>query len=103
MGKKNGNGQSFAQKRDQWMRNLLKASKDEVPAGAKIVGIRLALYMHEGRQRAFPSYDELGIETDLSPRMVQVHTQTLEAKKWITAKRKRNSGNTYQLRYWWAE
>lgn len=95
--------QPFAQRRDQWMRNLLKADKEDVSAGAKNVGIRLALYMHEGKQYAFPSYDELGQETGLSARMVQVHTQTLEAQKWIRAKRKRNAGNTYELRYWWTE
>ena len=94
---------TFAQKRDLWMRNLIKASKDEVPAGAKLVGLRLALYMNESKQWAHPSFDELGGECDLGARIVQTHTFTLQNTRWITVKRKRNAGNIYRLRYWWVE
>lgn len=93
----------FARKRDLWMRNLLKAGKADLPAGAKIVGMRLALYMHEGKQWAHPSYDELGSECDLGVRIVQAHTLALEKHGWIVAKRKRNVGNIYELRYWWVQ
>lgn len=96
----------FAQKRDIWMRNLLQS---DLPSGAKVVGVRLALYMHEDQQHAFPSYDVLGKDCNLSARQVQTHVMRLERgnendlTRWITVKHIRNTGNTYWLRYWWEE
>ncbi|RIY00186.1 hypothetical protein D3218_12930 [Aureimonas flava] len=86
-----------------WMRSLLEADASAVPAGAKCVGCRLALYMHADKESAYPSHAELGRAVGLSGRMVQTHIATLEAQRWLEVKHVRNRGNTYLLRYWWAE
>jgi hypothetical protein len=97
---------TFAERRDLWMRNLLL---HDMPSGAKMVGVRLALYMHEDQQFAFPSYDRLGKDCGLSARQVQTHVRRLELgtsndhAHWITVKHVRNTGNAYWLRYWWEE
>lgn len=97
---------TFAEKRDVWMRNLIE---HDLPSGAKVVGLRLALYMNEKKPYAFPSYDVLGRDCGLSARQVQSHVLRLEHgtkddfTHWITVKHVRNAGNTYWLRYWWDE
>lgn len=91
---------SFAFRRDVWMRNL---AKSDLPAGAKLVGIRLALYMNEGKQTAHPSHGALGDDCGLSDRQIRTHLAKLEDDGWITVKHVRNAGNRYWLRYWWSE
>lgn len=91
----------FAEKRDEWMRRMIAVPNEELSSGAKIVAIRLALYMNEEKQRAFPSYAELAQKCGMSPAMVQRHTKILEEKNWIEVIRKRNFGNTYWLRFAW--
>lgn len=86
------------------MRNLLMS---DLPSGAKVVGIRLALYMNEHKQYAYPSHGELGQACGFSDRNVRAHIEKLEGDdenpKWLTIKHVRNTGNTYWLRYWWDE
>lgn len=103
---------TFAEQRDEWMRRMLKVPVSELSPGAKTVAIRLALYMNEKKQRAFPGYEELGVQCGMSARMVQTHTKRLEGKggeegeiltQWLTIIRKRNTGNTYWLHYPWIE
>lgn len=90
---------TFAQKRDEWMRQLAKAPEREISSGAKLVGFRLALYMNEKKRRAFPSYDALGIACGMSARMVQTHVLRLSETKWLEVNRQRAKGNQYWLRY----
>lgn len=105
----------FAQKRDVWMRNLLRS---DLPAGAKMVGLRLALYMNERKQWAHPSYDKLGLDCGgMTARQAQTNCMILEGRTetksgkplnsdglgWLKVEHKRNAGNTYWLRYWWDE
>jgi hypothetical protein len=91
---------TFAQKRDEWMRQLAKVPEKEIPSGAKLVAFRLSLYMREKQRRAFPSYDALGEACGMSARMVQTHALLLHEKKWIEINRQRAKGNQYWLRYY---
>lgn len=90
---------SFAQKRDEWMRQLAAVPEKVIPSGQKLVGFRIALYMREGQRRAFPSYDALGIACGISARMVQTHALTLKEKGWLDVSQQRAKGNQYWLRY----
>lgn len=91
----------FAEKRDEWMRRMLAVPNERLSSGAKIVAVRLSLYMNEGKQRAFPSYQDLAEECGMSAAMVQRHTKVLEEAGWIEVIRKRNAGNTYWLHFPW--
>lgn len=90
----------FAFRRDAWIRNLLKS---DMASGAKVVGVRLSLYMNEKSQMAYPSHARLGDECGLSERQTRQHLATLEDEKWLLIKHVRNAGNQYWLRYWWDE
>lgn len=90
---------TFAQKRDEWMRQLAAVPEKEISSGSKLVGFRLALYMREDQRRAFPSYDALGAACGMSARMVQTHALLLKEKKWLEVHRQRAKGNQYWLRY----
>jgi|UniRef100_A0A6H1ZC35 DNA-binding transcriptional ArsR family regulator len=92
---------SFAQKRDEWMRRLASVPERDIASGAKLVGFRLTLYMHEWKRRAHPGYDQLGSDCGMGARVVQTHTKALEKAGWIEVRRRRNIGNTYWLRYPW--
>lgn len=94
------NQRKFAYRRDVWIRNLLKS---DLPSGAKVVAVRLALYMNEKQQTANPGHEHLGDECALSARQVQDHLRKLEDARWLLIKHVRNAGNQYWLRYWWSE
>ena len=105
---------TFAQRRDIWVRNLLRS---DLPAGAKVVGVRLAMYMNQKKQHAYPSYDKLGLACGMSARQAQTNCMILEGREqtpagkklntdgrgWLLVQHKRNVGNGYWLRYWWDE
>jgi len=91
---------AFAFRRDQWMRNLMIS---DLPSGAKVVGLRLALYMNGAKEFAHPPYDKLGSACNLSARQAQTHVFKLEEARWLFVEHVRNRGNRYRLRYWWDE
>ena len=93
--------QDFAAFRDIWIRNLLLMSVDNVSSGAKIVGVRLAMYMHQDQQYAFPSYAALSEAVGMGERIVQKHTVALETVGFIHVDRRRNAGNYYFLDAFW--
>lgn len=91
----------FAAFRDTWMRNMAMLDVKSLSSGAKIVGFRLALYMHQGKQYAHPSYDDLATQTGMGVRIVQKHTFALEKVGFIFIDRRRNAGNFYFLDAFW--
>jgi len=93
--------QDFAKFRDQWMRNLLLVDNKTLPSGAKIVGVRIALYMHQNQQWAFPSYAKLADATGFGVRIVQKYSFALVDQKFLFINRRRNVGNQYFLDSFW--
>lgn len=70
-------------------------------SGAKMVGLRISLYMHQGQQWAFPSYEALANDTGLGIRIVQKHSFSLVEQKFLYIDRRRNVGNHYFLDAFW--
>ena len=93
----------FAAFRDTWIRNVCKMDADSLPSGAKVVGIRLAMYMHQAKQFAHPSYLALSEEVGMGERIVQKHTKALEDAGFLFVDRRRNSGNFYFLDAFWGK
>lgn len=93
--------EDFAAFRDVWIRNLAGMSVESISSGAKVVGIRLAMYMHKDQQYAYPSYLALSEACGMGERIVQKHTLALEEAGFIHVDRKRNTGNFYFLDAFW--
>lgn len=95
--------EDFAAFRDVWIRNLLAVNVDVISSGAKVVGIRLAMYMRQDQQHAFPSYLALSEASGMGERIVQKHTLALESAGFIHVDRRRNAGNFYFLDAFWGK
>lgn len=93
----------FASFRDAWIRNLCRMDASLLPSGAKIVGIRLAMYMHQDKQYAHPSYLTLAEEVGMGERVVQKHTKAIEQAGFLFVDRRRNAGNFYFLDAFWSK
>lgn len=93
----------FASFRDQWIRNLCKFDASSIPSGAKIVGIRIAMYMHQDKQYAHPAYMTLAQDVGMGERIVQKHTKALEDAGFLFVDRNRNIVNFYFLDAFWGK
>lgn len=91
---------AFAYRRDAWLKHM---TRSDLPSGAKVVALRLAMYMNGKKENAYPSYQEIGRECNLSARQAQTHVLNLEEQRWLSVEHVRNRGNRYFLRYWWDE
>lgn len=93
----------FASFRDLWIRNLCKMDAATVPSGAKIVGVRISMYMHQDKQYAHPAYMTLAQDVGMGERIVQKHTKALEDAGFLFVDRNRNIVNFYFLDAFWVK
>lgn len=101
---------AFLKNRDSWIRELVG---DEAVSHPTVrVGIHIAMRMSGNKQSgAWPSISTIAEHACVSPRAAVNAIDELlgydrKAKDWtgrryLTAERKRNTGNRYWLNFWW--
>jgi hypothetical protein len=101
---------AFLKKRDSWLRAMVE---DQALSHATVrVGVHIAMRMNGARQSgAWPSTQTIALSAGVSVRAVLNAIDELEGldrktgewtgTRYLTAERKRNSGNRYWLNFFW--